>query len=342
MALPPAMAAPVAQQRHLGVPPAFDGCSSLKRMVAVHVLDDVGAGKRNGGSFDRRPRRATVRIRRGPPGSGGDGRARHVPRRRARFSISRSALLGASSSRGRLPRNALRTGMQGPGGRRSVMLKRALWTWQRWIGVWRPKVLRIALDSALAPSMMNRTCDRLEATPDQVVELACCHGRYSSVADGGPRSCRGETLIAVAIDADGGQQHRPASMWMPSIWMISRSRLDRSAAIHRFMRSADNATNRRDTADLDSTRSLRRGHVALRQADGAAELARRDVDQHQVERPLAQQVLRQRRLPARQDLTSSPWRARTRGRSISTLPPWKPTFPVVLPQRCPSLPSARP
>src|SRR5215469_7315955 len=32
---------------------------------------------------------------------------------------------------------------------------RALWTWQRWIGVWRPKVLRIALVSALAPSTIN-------------------------------------------------------------------------------------------------------------------------------------------------------------------------------------------
>src|SRR5271165_6638050 len=34
-------------------------------------------------------------------------------------------------------------------------------------------------------------------------------------------------------------------------------------------------------------------------------------------------------------------RARTRGRSKVTLPPWKPSFPLVRPQRCPSLPSPR-
>ena len=175
---------------------------------------------------------------------------------------------------------------------------RALWTWQRWIGVWRPKVLRIALDSALAPSMMNRRQTAgSRPRPTRLSSSACHHGGIL----GRPLDHAEGMLIAVAIDADGGQQHQVLiDVDAVQFWMISRSRLDRSAAIHRFMRSADNATNRRDTADLDTPRSLRRGHVALRQADGAAELARRDVDQHQVERPLAQQVLRQRRLPARQ------------------------------------------
>src|SRR5277367_5720383 len=36
------------------------------------------------------------------------------------------------------------------------MMFRALWIWQRWIGVWRPKLRRIALASAFEPSMMNR------------------------------------------------------------------------------------------------------------------------------------------------------------------------------------------
>jgi hypothetical protein len=39
---------------------------------------------------------------------------------------------------------------------------------------------------------------------------------------------------------------------MPSIWMASRSSCDRSAVIQAFIRSTDNATNRRDTADFDT------------------------------------------------------------------------------------------
>jgi hypothetical protein len=37
---------------------------------------------------------------------------------------------------------------------RSITL-RASWSWHRWIGVWGPKVRRMTLLSALAPSMMN-------------------------------------------------------------------------------------------------------------------------------------------------------------------------------------------
>src|SRR5271170_3880263 len=39
---------------------------------------------------------------------------------------------------------------------------------------------------------------------------------------------------------------------MPSIWITSKSRLERSDAIHSFMRAADSATNRRETADFVS------------------------------------------------------------------------------------------
>jgi hypothetical protein len=41
-------------------------------------------------------------------------------------------------------------------------------------------------------------------------------------------------------------------MCMPSIWIASRSNCDRSADNHAFIRSADSATNRRDTADFDT------------------------------------------------------------------------------------------
>ena len=123
--------------------------------------------------------------------------------------------------------------------------------------------------------------------------------------------------------------------------MISRSRLDRSVAIHCFMRSADNATNRRDTADLDTPAPFGAGT-----SPSGRRTARPNL---RVETLIS--IRLSAHLPSRSSdnaasqlgrVTSSPWRARTRGRSISTLPPWKPTFPVVLPQRCPSLPSARP
>src|SRR3990170_5708611 len=87
---------------------------------------------------------------------------------------------------------------------------------------------------------------------------------------------------------------------MPSIWMISRSSPDRSAAIHSFMRSADSATNRRDTADLDTPEPLVAGMSPPGKRAARPNFKPRDVDQDQIQRPLGQQVLRQGRLPARQ------------------------------------------
>ena len=173
-------------------------------------------------------------------------RARPCSRRRARFLISRSALSASSSSHAW--RNALRTLACKGLARRSVML-RALWTWQRWIGVWRPKVLRIALDSALAPSMMNRRQTAGSRPRRPGCRAAPAPRRYSRSP---PRSNRGDAYRRCHRCRQAASSIKSSSMWMPSIWMISRSRLDRSAAIHRFMRSADNATNRRDTADLDT------------------------------------------------------------------------------------------
>src|SRR4029077_19286712 len=39
---------------------------------------------------------------------------------------------------------------------------------------------------------------------------------------------------------------------MPSIWITSKSRPERSDATHSFMRAADSATKRREAADFDS------------------------------------------------------------------------------------------
>src|SRR6266540_6082100 len=38
---------------------------------------------------------------------------------------------------------------------------------------------------------------------------------------------------------------------MPSIWITSKARPERSDAIHSLMRAADNATKRREVADFD-------------------------------------------------------------------------------------------
>src|SRR5271167_1422049 len=73
---------------------------------------------------------------------------------------------------------------------------------------------------------------------------------------------------------------------MPSIWIASRSRSSSRVSIHAFMRAADNATKRRN--------------VALGQPDRTLETPRRDVDQHLVHRPFAEQVFADGVLPTRQ------------------------------------------
>ena len=95
---------------------------------------------------------------------------------------------------------------------------------------------------------------------------------------------------------------RSSSIWMPSIWMISRSSPDRSAAIHSAMRSADSATNRRDTADLDTPVPL----AAEMSPSGSrtARPKRRDLDDQQVQpgqvgrHPFRHALRRQRHEPA--------------------------------------------
>ncbi len=93
---------------------------------------------------------------------------------------------------------------------------------------------------------------------------------------------------------------RSLPICMPSIWITSRSSLDRSDAIHSAM------PLRRQRHEPARGRRLRHAvpgddrNVALRQPHSAPELARRDVDQHQVHRPAAKPVLGLRRRPARQ------------------------------------------
>ena len=83
------------------------------------------------------------------------------------------------------------------------MMLRPLWTWQRWMAAATPKVFRIALLSAFAPSTMNSR-GSLGSSPlareivdqglddDRVLRRPLDHGQ--------------DMLVAVAIDADRRHQ----------------------------------------------------------------------------------------------------------------------------------------
>src|SRR5258707_2065224 len=71
--------------------------------------------------------------------------------------------------------------------------------------------------------------------------------------DGGVLGCsfdQGERMF-VALMPRAATSTRSLPMCSPSIWMTSRSSLDRSDAIQSANRSADSATNRREAADFE-------------------------------------------------------------------------------------------
>ena len=204
--------------------------------------------------------------------------------------------------------------------------------------MWRPKVLRIALDSALAPSMMNRRqIAGSRPRPTKLSSRACTTAAFSVAPSITPSGC----FLPSPSMPTAASSIRSSLMWMPSIWMTSRSSLDRSAAIHSFMRSADSATNRRDTADLVTPAPF---GAAMSPPGRRTARPNFRVDtlisiRFNAHRPSKSSDMANSQLGR---TNSPPSRARTRGRSISTLPPWKPTLPLVVPQRCPVLLSARP
>jgi hypothetical protein len=123
-------------------------------------------------------------------------------------------------------------------------------------------------------------------------------------------------------------------MCSPSIWMTSRSSLERFEAIHSAMRSADSATNRREAADFDvpSPRTVGRSPSGSR----TARLSLR-VDTLISIRFMAQRPSQSSAWAALQLGSAISWPPlRTRGRRTSTLPPWKPILPFVVPQRWPT------
>src|SRR3954452_19972708 len=214
--------------------------------------------------------------------------------RRARLRISCSALAASSSSQA--CRRVLRTAACSDFGNCSVML-RALCTWQRWIGVSWPNVRRIAVDSALAPSMMNsQTPAGSRPRSTRLSSRAWTVAAFSVAPSTRPSGCFSPcpSMPTAATRISSSLMRRP------SIWIASRSSVDRPQDSQSPSLARDRATNLRDTARLGGAVARERPDIAARQPHRAAELAGRDIDQHLVHRPLAEPVLVLRRRPTPQ------------------------------------------
>src|SRR5215467_8994386 len=205
------------------------------------------------------------------------------------------------------------------------------------MGVCRPKVHRIALESAFEPSMMNNR-GRVGSTPRSTkLSISAWTTEAFSVAPSiSPRGC----LIPSPSMPTAATRTRCSVMWMPSICTTKRSSPERSASIKLFMRSLDNATKCRDAADFDVPAPAGAGI-----SPSGSRIARRNF---RVETLMSIRFIAHR--PSQSSATacsqlgstiSWPPSSRTRGRSTSILPPWKPIFPCVWPQRYPRRPSPR-
>ena len=89
------------------------------------------------------------------------------------------------------------------------MMLRPLWTWQRWMAAATPKVFRIALLSAFAPSTMNSR-GSLGSSPlgEEIVDQGLDDDRVLRR----PLDHGQDMLVAVAIDADRRHQDMVADM----------------------------------------------------------------------------------------------------------------------------------
>src|SRR3984893_12534260 len=120
---------------------------------------------------------------------------------------------------------------------------------------------------------------------------------------------------------------------MPSIWITSNPRPERSRAIHSFSRAADSATKRREAADFDKPEPLGAGTSPSGKRTERSTLRAEALISIWFMAPCPSQssVIAPSQLGRACSLPSKP---RRRGRSIATLPPGKPILPFVLPQRC--------
>src|SRR5262249_30588913 len=101
---------------------------------------------------------------------------------------------------------------------------------------------------------------------------------------------------------------------MPSIWITSKSRPERSDAIQSFMRAADSATKRREAADFDRPAPPPRapGTSSRGKRNRAANSGRGDFDRLLFQAPLPEPAPRTCRPPPRYRLllpvkAAKPW-----------------------------------
>src|SRR5215470_9769304 len=241
-----------------------------------------------------RPSLLTVRISSNPSRRLFETPGASRSRRWARLRISFSAFAASLSCQAW--RNARRTDACRAGDRRSMMF-RALWIWQRWIGVWLPKLCRIALASAFEPSMINKR-GTAGSRPRSIRYVDQClhHSTVLSCPLHQPK----RVLEALAIDPERSHQHE----MLTDVDAVDLHHHDVEAGqirTHPFLHARS-----RQRHEVPRSCRLRysgprwRGNVALGKPHRSTEFPRRYVDQHQVHRPLAEPVLRDRALPTRQ------------------------------------------
>src|SRR3954468_16610455 len=106
----------------------------------------------------------------------------------------------------------------------------------------------IALDSALAPSMMNsQTPAGSRPRSTRLSSKACTVAAFSVAPSTKPSGCF-SPLPSIPTAAP---RISSSLTCRPSIWMASRSSADRSEASHSRIFALDRATNLRDTADFE-------------------------------------------------------------------------------------------
>jgi len=157
--------------------------------------------------------------------------------------------------------------------------------------------LRIAFDKAPRAADDEQAADGgIEAAADQVGEQSLADGSILARSFHDPE----RVLVAIAVDADR-RQHDQVLIDVNAVDLddqqIQRGKLGGHPCLHRLGRQRHEATRHRRFGHAGPSLG---GDVAAGQADGAAELAGRHAHQHQIERPLAEQILVDRRRPTRQ------------------------------------------
>ena len=218
------------------------------------------------------------RSRRGPPGCWRRRSGASCSRRRAKFLISRSALSASSSSHAW--RSALRTLACKGLARRSVMLRRALWTWQTldrrmaaegvdgspWTAPW-PQVDDEQACSTAASRPRPTRLSSSACTTAGILEVAPSITSEGMLARRCRRCRRRPACINVLIDVDA------VNLDDQQITDLDRSA--RHPLLHALRRQRHEPARYRRLGHWRAP--SRRGHVALRQRRTARhELARRD------------------------------------------------------------------